>query len=140
MRLNTEYLDRVIQTLAGAFDLLRQQEPGSIDADIYRAACVKEFELAEEQCGALLRKRISAYFPSNREADELHYKDIFRHAARRGLISAAACERWLGYRDVRNRSAHRYGEQYAYDVLDTLASFIRDAQALSLVIGEETQL
>ncbi|MCY4582225.1 MAG: nucleotidyltransferase substrate binding protein [Chloroflexi bacterium] len=138
MRLNTEYLDRIVQTLDSAFALLRQQEPGSIAYEIYRAACVKEFELAEEQCGNLLKKRISGYFASNRDVDELFFKDIFRHAAKHALIAGEACERWLTYRDIRNRSAHQYGEQYARDVLDALPAFITDAQSLSLVIGEET--
>ena len=36
--------------------------------DIYRAACVKEFELVLEQSGKLLRKRLAAWFASNRQA------------------------------------------------------------------------
>ncbi len=137
MRLNTEYLDRIVQTLDGAFVLLQRQEPESIAYDIYRAACVKEFELAKEQCGNLLKKRISGYFASNRQVDDLFFKDVFRHAAKHALITSEACERWLTYRDIRNRSTHQYGEQYAKDVLNALPAFITDAQALSLVIGEE---
>ena len=37
----------------------------------YRAACVKEFELILEQSGKLLRKRLAAFFASNRQADRL---------------------------------------------------------------------
>ena len=50
--------------------------------DIYRAASVKEFELVLEQSGKLLRKRLAAWFASNRQADRLPFKDLFRHAAR----------------------------------------------------------
>ena len=113
MRLNTEYLDRIVQTLDSAFALLQQQAPESIEYDIYRATCVKQFELGEEQCGSLLKKRISGYFASNRDVDDLFFKDISRHATKHGLLTSDACERWLTYRDIRNRSTHQYGEQYA---------------------------
>ena len=42
------------------------------------------------------------------------------------------CERWLQYRDYRNNAAHRYGEEYANEVLAALPAFIEDARALSL--------
>ena len=138
MRLDTEYLDRTIRTLEEAFSLLQRQELGSIAHDIYRAACVKEFELVEELCGSLLRKRIRPFFASNRDVDRLAFKDIFRHAAKHVLITADECARWLQYCETRNESAHRYGEEYANDVLDALPAFIADAQSLASVIGQET--
>lgn len=102
--------------------------------DIYRAACVKEFELVLEQSGKLLRKRIAAWFASNRQADRLHFKDLFRHAARHDLIDCEAAERWLGYRDNRNSTAHDYGEDFAESTLKLLPTFIDDARALADMI------
>ena len=138
MNINTDYLDRCIETLESAFNLLQQREPKEIDYDIYRSAGVKEFEIIAEQCGSLLKKRLRDYFASNREADELYFKDIFRHAAKHGLITGDECERWLQYRDYRNDAAHRYGEDYAEEVLIVLPAFIEDAKALSQVIGQKT--
>ena len=138
MNINTDYLGRCIETLESAFNLLQQREPKEIDYDIYRSAGVKEFEIIEEQCGSLLKKRLRDYFASNREADELYFKDIFRHAAKHGLITGDECERWLQYRDYRNDAAHRYGEDYAEEVLIVLPAFIEDAKALSQVIGQKT--
>ena len=48
--------------------------------EVYRAACVKEFELILEQSGKLLRKHLAAFFASNQQADRLAFKDLFRHA------------------------------------------------------------
>ena len=87
--------------------------------------------------GSLLKKRLRGYFASNREADSLYFRDIFRHAARHGLITGDECERWLQYRDHRNNAAHRYGEEYADEVLAALPAFIEDARALSRVITQE---
>ena len=138
MNINTDYLDRCIETLESAFNLLQQREPKEIDYDIYRSAGVKEFEIIAEQCGSLLKKRLRDYFASNREADELYFKDIFRHAAKHGLITGDECERWLQYRDYRNDAAHHYGEDYAEEVLIVLPAFIEDAKALCQVIGQKT--
>ena len=138
MNINTDYLDRCIETLESAFNLLQQREPKEIYYDIYRSAGVKEFEIIEEQCGSLLKKRLRDYFASNREADKLYFKDIFRHAAKHGLITGDECERWLQCRDYRNDAAHRYGEDYAEEVLIVLPAFIEDAKALCQVIGQKT--
>ena len=102
--------------------------------DVFRAACVKEFELVLEQSGKLLRKRLRPWFASNRQVDQLVFKDVFRHAAKHGLIEAAACERWLRYRDNRNDTVHDYGEEFAVATLALLPCFIADAKALAEVI------
>ena len=136
MRLNTDFLFRCIGTLEVAFEQLRQHEPGDFMYEVFRSACVKEFEIILEQCGVLLRKRIRPYFASNRQADALTFKDIFRYAAKHGLISVDACERWLVYRDSRSNTAHRYGEDYANETLELLPEFIEDARELAQVLAE----
>ena len=89
-----------------------------------------------EQSGKLLKKRLAAFFASNRQADRLAFKDLFRYAAKHGLIDPDACERWLQYRDNRNDTAHDYGEGFAETTLKLLPDFIVDAKALAGVIEE----
>ena len=136
MNINTDFLVRCIGTLEAAHAALPDHEPDSVMYDIYRAACVKEFELALEQSGKLLKKRMRPYFASNRQADRLNFKDCFRHAAKHGLISVEACERWMTYRDNRNSTVHDYGEQFAEATLKLLPEFIADATQLAAVIAE----
>ena len=138
MSISTEFLRRCLNTLEHALSGLERSDPDDIIYDIFRAACVKEFELVLEQSGKLLRKRLRAWFASNQEADRLTFKDIFRHAAKRGLIDGQACERWLEYRDNRNDTAHNYGEGFAETTLKLLPDFLADARALADVI-EQTQ-
>ena len=90
-----------------------------------------------EQSGSLLKKRLRPYFASNRQVDRLTFRNTFRHAARHELISVAASERWLAYRDARNDTTHRYGEGFAETILELLPQFIADASALAKVIGQE---
>ena len=136
MRLNIDFLQRCIQTLDQALQELAAHNPGEMMYDIMRAACVKQFELVSEQSAALLRKRLRPYFASNRQADRLTFKDLYRHGAKHGLISVEECERWLHYRDIRNSTAHRYGEAFAELALKALPDFVTDAKALAAVLSE----
>ena len=134
--IDTSGLRRCIGTLEAAFAHLQRENPDEAMRDIFRAACDKQFELVLEIGGSLLRKRIREFFASNREADRLTFRDAFRHAAKRGLVSAEACERWLQYRDIRNASAHDYGAHLAETALELLPAFIVDAQALAEAVAE----
>ncbi len=135
MSIDTTFLRRCIGTLELAYgEIGGLKDRGELVYDIYRAACVKEFELVLEQSGKLLRKRLAAYFSNNRQADRLPFKDLFRHAARHGLMDAEATERWLAYRDNRNDTAHDYGEDFAEQTLRLLPAFIEDARVLADMI------
>ena len=134
MSIDTTFLRRCIGTLELALENLKRADADDVMYDIYRAACVKEFELVLEQSGKLLRKRLAPYFASNRQADRLVFKDLFRHAAKHGLIDSDAVERWFGYRDNRNHTAHDYGSGFAEATLKLLPGFIADAKALADMI------
>ena len=112
----------------------KHEDAGDILYDVCRAACVKEFELVLEQSGKLLKKRLAPFFVSNRQADSLAFKGLFRHGAKHGLIDPEAVERWLQYRDNRNDTAHDHGEEFAEATLRLLPAFIADAKALADVI------
>ncbi len=64
----------------------------------------------------------------------MDFKDIFRHAAKHGLLDAQACERWFRYRDNRNKTAHDYGEGSAETTLKLPPDFPADAGALAATI------
>ena len=136
MKLNTDFLDRCVLVLEAALKQTQSVEAGDVAYDIFRAACVREFEIIQEQCGSLLKKRLRPFFASNRQADQLAFKAIFRHAARHGLISVEECERWLEYRDHRNDPAHKYGEVSAEATLKLMPTFVADAKRLAGVVGE----
>ena len=134
MSIDTTFLRRCIASLERAVERIGHHE-GHDDVmyDIYCAACVKEFELVLEQSGKLLRKRLAAWFASNRQVDRLHFKDLFRHAARHGLIAPDAVA-GLPYRDNRSFTAHDYGEDFAEATLKLLPAFIEDTKVFAGVI------
>ena len=130
-RIDTGFLRRCIRTLEVGHEEVKSCGEPEVLHDVHQAACVKEFELVLEQSGTLLRKRLAAFFASNRQADELAFKDLFRYAAKHRLIDVEMAERWLGYRDRRNDTTHRYGEHFAEAILELLPAFIADAKALA---------
>ena len=136
-KLNTDYFARCIAALEQAYDGLNQQPDDSLLYDIYRAACVKEFEIILEQTGKLLKKCLKPYFASNKQVDQLVFKEIFRHAAKHGLIGLEEAERWLAYRDNRNDTTHDYGASFADQTLVLLPQFIIDARHLNEVIDNQ---
>jgi nucleotidyltransferase substrate binding protein (TIGR01987 family) len=132
--INTDYFTRCINTLDRAFTTLQTLSKDDELHDIYRAACVKEFELILEQAGKLLKKRLSPFFANSKEADTLSFKDVFRYAAKHGLIDVAASERWFVYRDHRNETAHDYGVGFANQTLLLLSQFVQDAKQINQLL------
>ncbi len=136
MPVKTDFLVRCINVLESAFEPLQQRGPADPLYDILRAAAVKEYERVLEQSGNLLKKRLRPFWASNRQADRLTFKNTFRYAAKHDLISVEACERWFGYRDNRNDTAHDCGEAFAETTLRLLPGFIADARDLAGIIAE----
>ncbi len=136
-QLNTDYYARCIATLDKAFTTLKHLTSDDDLYDIYRAACVKEFEIILEQTGKLLKKCLKPYFASSKQVDQLNFKDVFRYAAKHGLLELAEAERWLQYRDNRNDTAHDYGAGFADDTPVLLPQFIQDAYRVNEVIKNQ---
>ncbi len=132
--IDTAYIERCTNALEKALGLLNKAKKDSIDYDMYRSACVKEFEIVPEQSGKLLREILKPYFATSKDADKLVFKDIFRHAALHSILSSARTERWLAYRDNRNTTAHDYGAGFAEDTLKLLPQFIVDSRSLVKII------
>lgn len=130
MPINTEHLNRCILTLERSLDALEKSEAGSVEYDVFRNATVKGFELTLELSGKLLRKALKPFFPTSKAVDGLVFKDIFRHAAKHGIVSVDEVERWFKYRDNRNNTAHDYGAGFAEETMKLLPGFISDARRL----------
>ncbi|MCD8049183.1 MAG: nucleotidyltransferase substrate binding protein [Clostridia bacterium] len=132
--INTEYLQKCIDTLERSYQMLKSVKEDTIDYELYRNSLVKSFEITIEQSGKLLKKKITPYFSSKRAVDMLTFKDIFRHANKHELIGDEETERWMEYRDNRNSTAHDYGQQFAEETLVLIDTFLTDAKRLKEVI------
>ncbi len=138
MKIDVVYLQRCITALDKAYHSLQNYTEDDIEYDIYRSATIKEFEIILEQSGKLLKKRLRPYFHTSKAVDKLYFKDIFREAGLRGLLSIDEVERWLEYRDNRNSTSHDYGVDLANKTLVLMKQFVSDASNLVEVISDET--
>ena len=136
-KIETIYLERCIATLDKAYSLMQKTNAEEIDYDMYRSACVKEYEIIIEQCGKLLRKALKPYYHSSKVVDQLYFKDVFKQAVLRSIINPELCERFLEYRDNRNNTAHDYGVNFAEETLILLPKFIEDALLITECIKQQ---
>lgn len=134
MSINTEYLEKCIETLEKSYSLIKTAEENSIDYEMYRNSLVKGFEMTLEQSGKLLRKRLEPYFSSKRSVDSLTFKDLFRNANKFSLLSEDEVIRWFEYRDNRNNTAHDYGQAFADETIKLIDNFLSDVKHLKEII------
>lgn len=116
---------------AKCLGFVKKSQNESTEYEIYRLACVKEFELILEQSGKLIKKKLRPFFANPSQIDRLYFKDLLREAFQRGILEEVEVERWFLYRDSRNTTAHEYGALHAEATLNLLESFIRDSLSLA---------
>lgn len=140
--LNTDHLQRCIQTLQSSLRLYLAAEANSIDQEVFRNAIVKGYELSQETTFKLLRKALKEFGHNSKKLNDTPIKEILRLAATHGLMSIEEVERWFAYRDNRNNTAHDYGEGFAKETLTLLPQFINDisqlAQILEVKLGKDS--
>ena len=135
MGTDTTFLRSRLDRLGACLDGLDHAE----DATTRRLAgevCAEYFEVALEQSGKLLRKSLRPWFASNRQTDRLTFRDVFRHAAKHGLIDIEAGERWLGYRDAVDGLEWENDGRFDAAATDLLRSFLADVRALADTIDD----
>lgn len=124
LRSRLDRLGACLDTLAEAEDTTTRRLAGEVGAEY--------FEVALEQSGKLLGKSLRPWFASNRQADHLTFRDIFRYAAKHGLIDIDAGERWLGYRGAVDSLVDRDSDdRFHAAAIDLLRAFLADAKALA---------
>jgi len=134
--LNTQQLERCIQTLRASLSLYQAAQADSVDQEVFRNAVVKGFELAQETAFKLLKKALKNYGYGARKLETTPIKDILRMAALHGLMTLDEVERWFTYRDNRNSTAHDYGEGFAQETLSLMPEFLVDVQQLAHVLEQ----
>ena len=133
-KIQTDYLQKCIDTLQKAYDLLQKEQECSTGYEVFRSTLVKGFEMTLAQSWKLLKKKITPYFGSKKEVDRLTCKDIFRQAHKHSLISEEEVERWLKYRDNRNTTVHDYGQAFAEETLPLIKDLLKDVNRLRMVL------
>jgi len=117
-----------------------QAVPDSVEQDVFRHALVKGFELVQETSHKLLKKALCQFGHTARRLEQTPVKEILRLCAQHGLMTVDEVERWFSYRDVRNSTAHQYGEAFVTQTMALMSHFLADAAALESRLAEQFRL
>ena len=130
-QLNLTYFNKCIDTLELAF--VKYNNPGNseLEKQLYRSACVKEFEIILELSAILLKKTLKDYFADISAVNRLSFKNVFRQWVQFSIIKPNDVEEWISFRDVRNQTSHEYDENHANELLKHISKFIELAKRLS---------
>ena len=94
--------------------------------DLTRDGAIQRFEYTYELCWKFMKRHLE--WNGTLDTYQLSKKDIFRQAARAGLLNDP--ERWFLHHDARNESSHAYDENVAAKVFGNIAAFAGDAHEL----------
>lgn len=89
-----------------------------------RDASIQRFEYSFELCWKLLKR----YFFLKTGIEEFQIKNIFREAAKQGLIENV--DNWFIYHTARNLTSHTYNERTAEETYQAAKKFAIDARLL----------
>lgn len=129
MTLDLTSLRKSVDALRRSLDVsgrvMSPSDCGEDLAETVRAGVIQHFEMAYEQCWKFIQRWIrenvspeDAEFPRTR-------KELFRIAARQGLISDPLP--WFSFGDARNMTSHAYDESQADEVYAIARDFLPHA-------------
>ena len=97
-------------------------------SDTIRSGVVQSFEFTYELCWKFIQRWLKENQSLEEAALPRTRKDLFRMAARHGLLEDA--EPWFEYGDARNMTSHTYDRDKARTVAEVAGRFASDARAL----------
>ena len=94
--------------------------------DLARDGAIQRFEYTYELSWKLMKRHLE--WTGTLDTHRLGKKDIFRQAARAGLLTNP--ERWFAHHEARNESTHAYDANIAAKVFGNISAFAHDAHEL----------
>jgi nucleotidyltransferase substrate binding protein (TIGR01987 family) len=138
MKLDLSSLRKAVESLERAVSVADNNDfiSGLSDdaKDAIRAGVIQNFEVAYEFCWKYIQRWLRENAPSGQAEFPRSRKELFRLAARSGLIKNPLT--WFSYGDARNLSSHTYDERKAESVYLTALDFVKDARSLLETLEE----
>lgn len=123
-RLDLSSLEKAFNSLVKAIKR-SQSEPA--DEEL-RDAVIQRFEYTYELSWKMMKREMEKNASSPDEIDKMSFRDLFRIAAEKGIISEP--EHWFDYREKRNITSHAYDSEKAREVYKSALVFISDVKNL----------
>ena len=101
--------------------------------EVVRDAAIQRFEYTYELSWKMMERHIN-WARAERQGAPLVRKELFREAARYGLVSDPV--RWFDHQEARNATSHAYDENKARAVFAAIPAFVVDADHLLKALRE----
>ena len=118
-------LDSLSRAVMSLEQIMAQPLDNSMQSEFIRDGAIQRFEYTYELSWKILRRVLETHFEAK---EPLTARDVFREAARRGLLEDVAD--WFSYHEARNQIAHIYSEDLAVQVYQAGRDFLPNAQKL----------
>ncbi|MDX1921055.1 MAG: HI0074 family nucleotidyltransferase substrate-binding subunit [Candidatus Caenarcaniphilales bacterium] len=123
-----EPLENAIVSLEESIESFKGLNPSSGEQlkqyKFVRDSVIRRFEYTYELSWKFLKR----FLKEEAEIEEIMIKNLFRQAARLGLIEEA--ENWFEYHKQRNLTSHTYVEEIAEQTIKIASAFLVDAKSL----------
>ena len=130
MKLDLSSLQKAIESLEKTINVAENKTfTTGLDEDVkdtLKAGVIQNFEFTFELCWKFIRRWLSDNASVEEAEQPRTRKELFRLAARFGLISDPLS--WFSYGDARNLTSHTYDENKAETVYETAVDFLEDAK------------
>lgn len=137
MPLDLSSLKQALTSLETALSVVDSAQDNDIFntdmVETMKAGVIQNFEFTYELCWKFMQRWIRIN-KTPEEADPRTRKDLFRLAARYGLIADPL--KWFDYGEARNITAHTYDRAKADVVYEAALSFLDDARYLLAQLEE----
>ena len=97
--------------------------------EVFRSGVIQNFEVAYDEC----RKYINRWL---KESDIPVRRNLLQTAGYEGLIDDV--ERWMEFREARNKTSHFYNVSFAEEAFEIAADFLHHARRLLAVLEERS--
>ena len=141
MKLDLTSLRKAIESLERAVSLTNDDTffAGLSDEarETIKSGVIQNFEVAYEPCWKYVQRWLRENHPAEQAEIPRARKELFRLAARFGLIEDPLP--WFAYGDARNLTSHTYNEDTAESVFQTAILFAKDARQLLQKLQESNE-
>lgn len=101
-----------------------------------RSGVIQHFEFTYELCWKFVQRWVNLNVPGEGGGLPRSRKDLFRLAARHGLIDDRIA--WFGFGDARNQTSHTYDVSKALEVYEAAVRFLPEARSLLLRLEQRS--
>lgn len=95
-------------------------------SEFTKDSCIKRFEFTYASSLDMIRDYVEELSTTSDHIDSSTFKLLFQEALEQGIVSDV--NKWVQYREYRNKTSHTYDEKTAEDVFSAIPDFLEEVR------------